>query len=315
VRLSLKAFIVFGRSAFLCSSLAFACAFFHAAASAVDNPVIAYAEAPVRLIRDINRYSASQGVPLQAGDILESGDAGVQIEGLGASIIAIGPHSRIGIGLSGPLSDIALLSGWLMIQTKTADPTTAITVSTTDLIFAPATGTLIILSAAAEKSAYIEAGTHVISELGSQREVQRQVKLGPDGFASRKAGEKLKLMPRPSRDFLSSVPLAFRDPLIAVADKIKSRSAPKLDQAVRYEDVSGWLASNLGLGQRLVTRFKPRLKDKVFKEQLDAALGRTPEWKPILHPTTVMQKMPSHQQPSPQQPSPQQPSAVGGTAS
>jgi hypothetical protein len=265
---------------------------------AADGPLITYAEAPVRLIRDTHRYIATPGVVLQAGDLLESGESGMQVEGIGASIIATGPHTRIGIGLSGPPTDIVLLSGWLKIQTKQADPVSATAVSMHGLVIAPGTGTVIIHSTPAEESAFSEAGTHLVTELGARRQLERQVKFGAESYISRKSSEQLKSAARPERDFLASVPFTFRDPLIGVAEKIKTKTTPKFDQPVTYNDVGEWLTSNVGAGQRLVSRFKPRLKDKVFREQLDAALGQTADWKPILHPAPVIiKKIPSAYQP------------------
>ena len=55
---------------------------------------ISATDQPVRLLRDTSFYLASRGAQLQAGDIIEAGAGGIQLEARNAATIALGPASR-----------------------------------------------------------------------------------------------------------------------------------------------------------------------------------------------------------------------------
>lgn len=273
---------------------------------AADAATLSYAPAPVRLIRDINVDIAGPGTPLENGDILETGDSGAQVEGLGTTLLAIGPRTRVAIGLVRGKAEVALLTGWLKVQRKESEPVATVVIATPHLRVAPAVGAVMIQVAPDGESLFSASGVHPVSELDARRQSVRQVNLSNEAFLELKGTANLKTAARPSREFIASMPVSFRDPLVAVAGKLKIKAVPKLDHSVTFGDIDAWLATDVGTQKIFVSRFKVRLKDTLFREQLDAALGQSPQWKPLLHPApsppAIRKAVPGPREPQPDAP-------------
>lgn len=253
---------------------------------AFAQAMISFSEKPLQVIRGTVLHTGLTGVLLESGDLLETVEAGVQVEGLGDTTIALGPASRIAYERSASAIDLALLDGWVKVQIKTAGQ--AITIQTARLRVRATGGTLIVHASALRDEIFVEDGTQLVADLGSKREGQREalreIKLEREQFATRTGDEPLKSGGRPGREFIGEMPRAFRDVLVPVAARLKTKVALKKEHDVRYEEIAPWLASRIVLQKSLVSRLMPRLKDPAFRQPLDAALGQSRDWKPILHP-------------------------------
>jgi hypothetical protein len=244
--------------------------------------LISFAEKPVQIIRGTALHTGTAGAQLESGDLLASAGTGVQITGLGDAILAVGPASRIAVEQSAKATDLALLEGWLKVQITSADQ--VITIQTPRLRVRATGGTLIVHAGAVRDEVFVESGTQLVAELGSKREVQREIQLGREQFAVRSSDAPLKSGGRPGREFIDGMPLTFRDVLVPVAPRKNAKVALKKEHDVRYDEVAPWLESPIVLQPSLVRRFMPRLKESAFRQSLDAALGQSRDWKPILHP-------------------------------
>lgn len=255
-------------------------------ADAAEAGVLSYAEKPVRIIRGVSLYRAVTGASLEAGDIIETEDRGVQIEGPGLTIMALGPHSKLylGSGSKAALSTSVLQTGWLKIQAKPTPPDAVAIVNTPRLNAAVANGLLILHVQPALEEIFVEEGAPVVAELDARRNPARSIKIERDQFGLLKENTPFELLRRPRREFISTMPPAFRDALTPVAMKIKARVPLEKGSDVAFADIDAWLSNGLGLEKTLVPRFRPRLKDAEFRKALDSQLGHTPEWKPLLHP-------------------------------
>ncbi|MFT5532211.1 MAG: hypothetical protein ACI8WM_000665 [Burkholderiaceae bacterium] len=244
--------------------------------------LISFAEKPVQVIRGTELHTATVGAHLDSGDLLASAETGVQITGLGDTVIALGPASRIAYERRATSLELALLEGWLKVQIKGADQIT--TIQTARLRVRVSSGTLIVHAGASSDEVFVENGTQTVAELDRKRGVQREITLEREQFAARSGDEPLKAGGRPGRQFIDEMPRTFRDVLVPVVPAKNAKVALKKEHAVRYDEIGPWLESPIVLQQSLVRRFVPRLKDPAFRQSLDTALGQSSQWKPILHP-------------------------------
>jgi len=243
--------------------------------------VISYAEMPVQLIRGTALYTVTAGIAVQSGDIIESGAAGAQIEGLASATIAIGPDTKIYLGRSGSLTEVDLLNGWLKVQPRSPSSPSMLTIVSGAFRIDAAGGASVIHATSGQVELFVEEGQQAVAELDKRGQPGHRQDLAREQYAVRRADQPLLLAGRPTKDFVAAMPKQFFDALVPVAHKLGSPPPLKKERDVAYEDISPWL---LGFGDKkiLVARFAPRLTDPVFHKKLSDELGRSAEWKPVL---------------------------------
>lgn len=224
-------------------------------ARADSAAAISFAEQPVRLLRATSFYVATRGVRLQDGDIIETGAGSIQVDGAGASTLAVGPASRVYFKLGAGGLALTLLDGWLKIQPGAVATAGATPISAGALQFNAAGNAVIVHVEADKTELFVESGeAGVVEKVGNK--ALAPLKVGREQFAVRSAKLPLKVLPRASKDFLGGMPPAFFDKLIPVAAK-GPVPAPKLDKAALFSDVAPWLSADSALYQQLDRRFNP----------------------------------------------------------
>jgi hypothetical protein len=223
-------------------------------ARAAPASAISFAEAPVRLVRDTNLYVAVRGARLQNGDLIETGASAIQLEGMGGATVALGPASRAYFKLGGDTVELTLLAGWLKIQSGAA-PLTAI-INAGALRVDPTGSSMIVHAEPGKTALFVETGAPAVAEMQGAKQ-QRTTRLAKEQYAVRTAKEPLKMLPRAPKDFLSAMPPAFFDPLVALSFK-GAAPVPKLERAAVFTtDVAPWLADDPAVFQVLNRRFNP----------------------------------------------------------
>ncbi len=244
---------------------------------AIERPGISATDAPVRIIRGATVFKAGAGVGVQNDDIVETAAGAAQIEASPDLMIALAPETRIylkGIQGSAPArSEITVLSGWIKVANKVTGANGQVSILSPRLQVGLGNGASVVHAAAAR------------DELFPGKRTAPDLKVGREQYLLQLDGQAAKVLPRVPRDFVTAMPLAFRDPLAAAPDRSKGVKALAVkEREADYADVAPWLKSNLALKKSLVKRFMPRLSDPAFRAALDAELGTTPDWKSILHP-------------------------------
>jgi hypothetical protein len=279
------------RHRILLACLTLAAAALHPAAQAaaqvaqVAQVVLALAEQPVRLIRGATVYKAAGGVAVQKDDIVETDAAGAQVEAGPDAIVALGPHSRVLVASlaadgKSPV-ELELLQGWIKVYAKGRRAT----VATPALRVMLASGSTIVHAGGGLDAVFAEEGGQQAARVDDKGSAGAPLKLAAEQYAALDAGKPQLVAGRPSRAFVSALPAAFRDHLASAPDvKNAGKVPPTKEREAAYADVSDWLASPLPARRRFVARFKPRLSDQDFRQQLDRALGQGADWKPVLHP-------------------------------
>jgi len=105
-------------------------------------------------------------------------------------------------------------------------------------------------------------------------------------FFARKAGKPMPVAGRPSQEFVSAMPVSFRDFLPSRLSKFEGKKPPlpKIDHDVSYAEIERWLTISPAWRRGFVERFKPRLQDTAFREAIETHLTAFPEWELVLHP-------------------------------
>lgn len=264
--------------------------------------LLTFADGPVTVIRGASLYRASKGTRLHNADIVET-DTGrsAQVESDAGTLIALGPQTRILLNETGARPRdastalrVSLLTGWLKMSRVVGAPApTALTLSVEmpQVIAKPADGaagspwSIVAMAGQQRIASFAEAGdvALAIANAGAGKAASATLRAGQYGEHS--PGSPLRILARPSAEFIAQMPVAFRDSLVAVSGRLRgSRELPPPLRAVDYADVSDWLASDLSARGTFLARFRPRLKAAEFRAQVDAHLDALPEWRPVLHP-------------------------------
>jgi hypothetical protein len=251
---------------------------------------ISIADAPATVIRGADLYSTTVNQRVATDDMVESGATGILLlQDDTGNVMALGPGTRI---LIEPNARVALLTGWVKIAHE----------CTASACLAPAVeterGALEIGDHAAAIVAAVSAPdpvTEMFSESGIQKlEVPTNSTSTPDSavlaegqFVSIASNKHFDLRPRPSAAFLSGMPIAFGDALTRVATTGKLRDdLPAPLRPVSFDDVAIWLMSGLPArrqpGNSFADRFRPRLADAGFDQQVEQNLSALPEWQGVL---------------------------------
>ena len=82
------------------------------------------------------------------------------------------------------------------------------------------------------------------------------------------------------------MPVSFRDLLPSRLASFAGRKVPqpRVDREVSYQDVEPLFRIPSGLRRGFVERFRPRLRDRDFRQAVEAHVADLPEWRPILYP-------------------------------
>ncbi|WP_394777802.1 hypothetical protein [Undibacterium sp.] len=257
--------------------------------AATTSANISVADKPVRIIRGTGIYKANVGVLAQKDDIVETGQGGAQLEVSPDLILAMGPDTRIylsSVGADGPVrTELVLLKGWVKVMVKGSGAAKRLIVTSGSMKVALDSGSSIVHSNAEKSEMFAEEGTQVVNEIDERGKAGADTKVNREQFAINLVGQGLKVLPRPGRDFLTDMPVAFRDPVTPAPDRLKgARSPATKEREADFADVEPWLNNSLPVKKAFVSRFMPRIKDPAFRKQLDEQLGQSAEWKSILHP-------------------------------
>ena len=237
-------------------------------------------DSPLRVIRGVSVLQGAEGMRLRQGDILETASAGTaqaQLELSGGAIVELGPSSQVFLySQSGTAAEMVLMNGWLKGETTSgsfrySSPLAAATTKG---------GNVLLHATANDAEIFVERGAASVS-IGASAPVASSA---DKVFFTRRAGKPIASAGRPSQDFISAMPVCFRDVLPSRMSRFAGTKppVPKSDHDVSYAEVERWLTSSWGKG--LVGRFKPRLQDGAFHQAIEGHLAALPGWEPVLHP-------------------------------
>jgi hypothetical protein len=249
--------------------------------------MLTMAEQPLRLIRGASLFRAGNGVAVQKDDILETGAAGAHVEAGPDAILALGPQTRLRImelAPGGKSAEVALLQGWVKLM---AGPGVRALVATPVLQVTLAGGATIVHAGESLDAAFAEEGTQQVARAGAgdRARAGAPLKLAAEQYTQADAARPELVTGRPPRAFVAAMPASFRDRLVrAPAVPNAGKVAPVKEGEAGFADVEPWLTAPLPGARAYTVRFRPRLADPGFRQQLERALGQDPAWRAVLHP-------------------------------
>jgi hypothetical protein len=256
-----------------------------ATAQAQAQATLTMAEQPLRLIRGASIFKAGNGVAVQKDDILETGAAGVHVEAGPGAILALGPRTRVlvrELPPAGKSAEVALLQGWVKLA---ASPGTRALVATPVLQVTLAGGATIVHAGDSLDAAFAEEGAQQAALVDARGRTGAPLKLGAEQYTQADPAHPQLAAGRPARAFVAAMPPSFRDRLArAPAVPNAGKVAPLKEGEAGFADVEPWLTAPLPGARAYTARFRPRLADPGFRQQLERALGQDPAWRAVLHP-------------------------------
>ncbi len=262
----------------LLPALAFMAAMYGAAQDA--GTVTLLKDTPLRVIRGVSVLQGVEGMRLRQGDYLETGPTPMsqaQLEFPDGTIVELGPSSRVFLSsLKANSAALVVVAGWLKGETRSGSwdfISHLASVSTKS-------GSILLHVSQNAADAFVEHGAAQVSA-GTPAPIASSA---DKMFFTRRAGKPAAAAGRPSAEFVSAMPVSFRDVLPPRVDRFagKKPPEPKIEREVAWSDVEPLLTVPAPSRRGLVERFKPRLKDRAFREAIEAHIAELPEWKPAL---------------------------------
>lgn len=245
-----------------------------AAPALAQRALLSHAEHPAKLIRKTTVYDAPAGASLQPGDIVESGLRGLQIEWPNGALMALGPSSSVRLEAAAGAPYVNLLRGWLKIAAS-KPPTSQVNAAAGPLEVRASNGSGILHLSSDKTELFVERGTLSATD---KDKGGAAVPVSGEQYALRRGALGLQVAGRPPRLFVTEMPRAFFDPLVAVAKRAKPAEAAPLRE-VDARDLADWNDVPALLNKRLVAQFAARLADPAFARDAETVLANNPEWR------------------------------------
>lgn len=247
---------------------------------------VTFLHGQMKLLRGTQVLLAEPGVPLAESDMLETGPKTyAMVEFADGTRLALGDETRLMLrrmaGGKAGAREFAMLSGWIKIQA----PATAaedFRLLGARLSIQGRNASVIVRD---DAMLFVEHGTVAVSIANAKGRLGAPQRLNSGRFGLLDEGRSLALSERPAAAFVAAMPRPFRDALPMLLERFKAREVePKVVGEVAYEDVAHWLQGPQPWRSGFVTRFRPRLGDKVFRRQLADNVARHTEWDRVLFP-------------------------------
>ena len=242
---------------------------------------------PFTLIRGTSFDTATKGVTVNAGDMIETGPAAfLVLEMTGGNLIGIGPSTQVYFmqRSAADTPTLVVLRGWVKADVRTGPKVPPLRVLGTRMGAETHQGVVLLLADARTDSVFVEQGTAtLLTRDDAATKTGRPAQ--SNQFFTREEHADVIAQPRPSSDFVAKMPVPFRDPLPEHASaKLKKQVSPDVVREVNYADVQVWLTIPRDWRTGFIPRFRPRLRDPAFFAAMDSHMSQHPEWQIILHP-------------------------------
>jgi len=242
---------------------------------------------PFTLVRGTTLNTGTKGVTLAAGDMIGTGPgAFLVVEMPGGSLVGIGPSTQIYFmqRSAADTPTLVVLKGWVKADIRSGPKSPPMRVTGTRLGI-QCHQAVVLLDVEARSDSIFDEQDSATLLLRDEAATRAGKETQANQFFIREERADVVSQPRPSPEFVATMPVPFRDPLPEHASaKLKKTNAPQFVREVNYADVEQWLNMPRDWRGGFVGRFRGRLKDPAFFAAMDASMAHHPEWQPILHP-------------------------------
>jgi len=276
---------------FICNCVILACPSFPVAGATVEPiATVTLVEGAVSLLRGSSRYALAEGVRLEPGDIVESGDKTFsQIEFTDGTIIDLASQTRFLVlaypARSAGTGELFLLRGWMKVSASRQANRVIGRYSTPLVELSTADATAVMQVSSSEASVFMESGEARLAQVSSSGKVSDLSRIKSSQFCNCKPEQHCTAASRPSRAFLDALPRSFMDTLPPRQAKFKERNvAPKRVGDFNYVEVQDWVNSVPAVRKAMVSNWRSKLGDPAFRSAIAAGLKDHPEWDRLINP-------------------------------
>ncbi|MFT3956712.1 MAG: hypothetical protein QM722_20710 [Piscinibacter sp.] len=252
--------------------------------------IVTIADGDLAVLRDTQRFAASEGLRLRNDDVLRTAaDARLaRIELTDGTVLDLGPDTELllqpsaGGAIGERAATLYLARGWLKVTAAREPGTSGIASPTLDL--QRLAGTAVLALQPGATLLFVETGEATAAELRDGRS-GRPLALADGDALVRRGNEAPTIARRPPADLLARLPRAFADSLPRRAARFQARPVePAGAVPVSYAEAARWINGEPALRAAAVSRFTPRASDAAFRAALVAELKSHPEWDRVLFP-------------------------------
>lgn len=253
------------------------------------------ADGKTALIRGATVYAVSEGIKVREGDMLHTDAKGqAQIEFQGGTILNLGPGTRallLRLPQGRGEAEVAVLSGWVKFAHKKSGTGASLRLHAPTAQLATEDATAVLHTGAGVAEIFVESGAAKLTELGKKAAPGSTRAVRGGEFIVRTGDQPAVTSPRPTAQFIGSMPRHFKDNLPVRIGRFKDKqSEPKRDHDVAYAEVEAWLRAGPPVRKNFVKRFQARAREGDFRKGLIDNLREHPEWDPVLFPEKYLPK-------------------------
>ena len=257
------------------------------AVSATPLATLTFLQGQADLIRGTQRYTLSEGVKLNATDIVSLKGNLVQIEMADGAIILLAPDTRIMLLPSrGKAPRLYLQQGALKALTQHA-----ISVNTANWELNLNNGAMAAHTQAMAAGAFLERGSLKLIPPKTVKAAAIELKSGE--FYQTAAAESERLLQRPTPAFIGALPRPFLDTPASRLLHFDKPVEPKPAGSFSYVDVAEWLTGPEAIRQMLLPTWRSKASEPAFRAALQANMSKHMEWDRIVNPQKY-EKKPTH---------------------
>jgi hypothetical protein len=260
-----------------------------AAGAAKTTALVTILQGNATVIRAVSEFGAVEGVRLLPDDLIRTDkDSFLRIEYEDETWIELGPETQLELGHPAEKRanrpSLYLLTGWMKLGCATSENGAKKALASTGMDLSDLSGTLIIRT--------VDLTHMIFTEQGTARWIDRTphtkatVVLNRGDFLVTGEGKSPLVESRPAPEFVSALPVAYRDSLPMRYGLFANRSVAVPDQrAVAYAEVEPWIDAETSIRRQFVPLWRRKaVQDAAFRAALDRNLSLHPEWGPVLHP-------------------------------
>jgi hypothetical protein len=248
--------------------------------------IVTILEGKATVIRGLSQFDAAEGMHLLGGDLVRTQSKSLlRVEYADECALEAGPDTQLQLfhpsdKKRGNRPALYLLQGWLKLGCKAG---TDAAFTSKDLDVVGISRVIVIRSNGDSRAIFAEQGTarvikHRTGESGA-------ITLNQGDFLDVEPDAVTEVQPRPTADFMETLPRAYRDTLPSRYSTYVTRTAdPQNPRAFGYTDVEPWLNAEPVIRRQFVGLWVRKVNDPAFRGPLDRDLAKHPEWDRILHP-------------------------------
>jgi hypothetical protein len=272
-----------GRAALWC-----ALAVGHAVAAPPPAHRFTLLEGDAIVIDGARTFAAAPGLVLKPWAIVETrADSRlVRIEFADGSMADLGPQTRIMLAPRGfpPREKMSpalyLLAGWVKQTSGARVPAAGLVTPGLDLL--PFSGVVVVQASASLHRVFVESGR---ARLVERRRNGGQPTFGSGEMYAAETGAAGSVTPRPSADFVATMPRMFRETIPSQAARYQDGTVEAAAlPAPEYAALRDWLVAEPLIRRDFPRRFAMLARQKAFRSGLEANLAQHVEWTPVLYP-------------------------------